>query len=94
MLSKINEKVFKGDLFLLLLGDASSPLTLKALLNLVNLLEAYPEVTNIILELDTMINQVVEDHKLLPQINREIEHKVGSEAAAWDASTESTNKAM
>lgn len=41
-----------------------------------------------------MIDQVVEDHKLLPQLIGEIEKKVGSEAAAWDAATESTNKAM
>lgn len=94
VLSKIKEKVFKGDLYLLLLVDPSAPLTLKALLNQVNLLEAYPEVANIILELGIMIDQVVEDHKLLTQITKEIEQKTGSEAAAWDATTKSTNKAM
>lgn len=41
-----------------------------------------------------MIDQVVKDHKLLLQITREIEQKVGSEAAAWDVDTESTNKEM
>lgn len=66
VLSKIKEKIFRGDLFLLLLDDPSAPLTLKALLNQVNLLEASPEVANVILEIGTMINQAVEDHKLLP----------------------------
>lgn len=94
VLSKIKEKVFKGDLFLLLLTDPYAPLTLKALLNQVNLIEACPEVANIILELGTMVDQVVEDYKLLPQITREIEQKAGFEVAAWDASFESTNKAM
>lgn len=73
VLSKIKEKVFKGDLFLLLLADLSVPLTLKALLNQVNLLETSPEVANIILELGIMIDQAIEDHKLLPQITWEIE---------------------
>lgn len=41
-----------------------------------------------------MIDQAVEDHKLLPQITREIEQKAGFEAVTWDASTESTNKDM
>lgn len=69
-------------------------LTLKALFNQVNLLEASPEVANIILELGIIIDQAVEDHKLLPQITKEIEQKAGSEAAAWDAAAESTDKAM
>lgn len=94
MLSKIKEKIFKGDLFLLLLADPSAPLTLKALLNQVNLLEASLKVANVILEIETMIDQVVDDHKLLPQVTREIEKKVGSEVAAWDATTEWTNKAI
>lgn len=59
VLSKIKEKVFKGDLFLLLLADPSAPLTLKALLNQVNLLEASPKVANVILEIGTMVDQVV-----------------------------------
>lgn len=66
VLLKIKEKVFKGDLFLLLLDDPFAPLTLKALLNQVNILEASPEVANIILELGIMVDQDVEDHKLLP----------------------------
>lgn len=66
VLSKIKEKVFKGDLFLLLLADPSAPLTLKALLIQVDLLEASPEMANVILEIGTMIDQVVLDHKLLP----------------------------
>lgn len=41
-----------------------------------------------------MIDQVVADHKLLPQLTEEIEKKSGSEAASWDAAVESTNKAM
>lgn len=91
-LSKIKEKVFKSDLFLLLLADPSAPLTLKALFNQVNLLEASPEVTNIILELGIMIDQAIEDHKLLPQITKEIEQKAGFGAASWDAAIESTKK--
>lgn len=71
-LSKIKEKIFKGDLFLLLLVDRSAPLSLKTLLNQVNLLEASPEVANVILELGIMIEQIVIDHKLLPQITKEI----------------------
>lgn len=94
VLSKMNEKVFKGDLFLLLLAGPSSPLTLNALVNQVNLLEVSPKVANVILEISTLIDQVVEDLKLLPQLTGEIEKKTGSEAAAWDAATESTNKAM
>lgn len=94
VLSKIKDKIFKGDLFLLLLNDTSSPLTLRALLNKVNLIEASPEVANVILEVGTLIDQVVEDHKLLPQLTGGIEKKTGSEAAAWDATTKSTNKAM
>jgi hypothetical protein len=39
VLSKIKDKIFKGDLFLLLLDDPSAPLTLKALLNQVDLLK-------------------------------------------------------
>ena len=54
-LLKIKEKIFKGDIFLLLLVDPSSPLSLKILLNQVNLLEASPEIANVILELGTMI---------------------------------------
>lgn len=91
-LSKIKEKIFKGDLFLLLLADPYAPLSLKTLLNQVNLLEAYPEVANIILELGIMIEQIVTDHKLLPQITKEIEKKVGAKEVSWDATTESTNK--
>jgi hypothetical protein len=94
ILSKIKDKVFKGDLLLLLLADPSAPLTLKALLSHVNLLEASPEVANVILEIGTMIDQAVIDHKLLPHLMGEIEKKSGSEAAAWDAATEYTNKAM
>lgn len=41
-----------------------------------------------------MIDQVVADHKLLPQLSGEIERKSGSEVATWDSATESTNKAM
>lgn len=41
-----------------------------------------------------MIDQAIADHKLLPQLTGEIEKKVGSEEAIWDASTESTNKAI
>lgn len=41
-----------------------------------------------------MIDQAVVDHKLLPQLTVEIEKKSGSEVAAWNASTESTNKVM
>lgn len=93
-LSKIKDKVFKGDLFLLLLDDPSSPLTLKALLIQVDLLEASPEVANVILEISTIIDQAVADHKLLPQLIGEIEKKSGSEAATWDAATGYTNKAM
>lgn len=94
ILSKIKDIVFKGVLFLLLLADPSAPLNLKALLIQVELLEAPPEVANVILEIGTMINQVVADHKLLPHLTGEIEKKSGSEAAAWDAATEYTNKAM
>lgn len=90
VLSKIKDKVFKGDLFLLLLADPSAPLTLKALPSQVNMLEASLEVANVILEIGTMIDQVVADHKLLPQLTGEIEKKYGFE----DAATESTNKAM
>lgn len=86
--SKIKDKVFKGDLFLLLLADPSAPLTLKALLSQVDLLEASPEVANVILEIGTMIDQAVVDHKLLPHLTGEIEKKSGSEAASWDAATE------
>ena len=56
VLSKIKDKVFKGDLFLLLLADPSAPLTRKALLCQVDLLEASPEVANVILEIGTMID--------------------------------------
>lgn len=94
VLSKIKDKVFKGDLFVLLLADPSAHLTLKSLLSQVDLLEASPEVANIILEIGAMINQAVADHKLLPQIIREIEKKFGSKATACDGATESTNKAM
>lgn len=38
VLSKIKENIFKGDLFMMLLVDPSAPLTLRALLNQVNLL--------------------------------------------------------
>lgn len=93
-LPKIKEKIFNGDLFLLLLADPSAPLSLKTLLNQVNLLEASPEVANVILELGIMIEQIVTDHKLLPHITKEIEKKACVEAAAWDAATESTNKVM
>lgn len=58
------------------------------------MLEAYPEVANIILEIGTMIDQVVAHHKLLPQLTGEIEKKSGSETAAWDAATKSTNREM
>lgn len=92
--SKIKDKIFKGDLFLLLLADSSAPLTLKAFLNQVDLLETSLEVANVILEIGTMIDQVVIDYKLLPQLTGEIEKKVGSEAASWDAATKSTNKVM
>lgn len=94
VLSKIKDKVFKGNLFLLLLVDPSAPLTLKNLLSQVDLLEASLEVENIILVIGTMIDQVVADHKLLPQLTGEIEKKSGFEAAAWDVATESTNRAM
>lgn len=94
VLFKIKDKIFKGDLFLLLLADPSSRLTLKALLNQVDLLEISPKVANVILEIDTMIDQVVADHKLLPQLTGEIERKFGSEAASWDVATKSTNKVM
>lgn len=94
VLSKIKDKIFKGDLFLLLLVDPSSPLILKALLNQVDLLETSPEVANVILEIGTMIDQAIADHKLLPQLTGENKKKVGYEAAAWDAATESTNKVM
>lgn len=94
VLSKIKDKIFKGDLFLLLLDDPSAPLTLKALLNQVDLLETSPEVVNVILDIGTMIDQAFVDHKLLPQLIGEIEKKSGSEAAAWDAAIESTNKEM
>lgn len=76
------------------LADPSAPLTLKALLSQVGLLEASPEVENVILEIGTMTDQAVADHKLLPQLTREIEKKSSSEAAAWDAATESTNRSM
>lgn len=94
ILSKIKDKVFKGDLFLLLLADPSAPLTLKALLSHVNLLEASPEVANVILEIRTMIDQAVVDHKSLPHLMGEIEKKSGFEVATWDAATEYTNKSM
>lgn len=68
VLSKIKDKVFKGGLFLLLLVDPSVPLTLKALLSQVDLLEASPKVASVILEIGTMIDQDVADHKLLPQL--------------------------
>ena len=68
VLWKIKEKSFKSDLFMLLLADPPAPLTLRALLNQVNLLEASPEVANLNLEVGTMIDQAVEDHKLLPQL--------------------------
>lgn len=93
-LSKIKEKIFKGDLFLLLLADSSAPLSFKTLLNQVNLLEASPGVANVILELGIMIEQIVIDHKSLPQITKEIEKKAGDEAAAWDAVTELTKKVI
>lgn len=94
VLSKIKDKIFKGDLLLLLLVDPSAPLTLKALLNQVDLLETSPEVANVILEIGTMIDQAAADPKLLPQLIGEIKKKFGSEAVAWDVATESTNKAM
>lgn len=81
-------------MFLLLLADPSTPLTLKALLSQVDLLEASPEAANIILEIGTMIDQAVANHKLLPHLTGEIEKKSGSEVAAWDTATEYTNKAM
>lgn len=77
-----------------MLADPFASLSLKALLNQVNQLDVSPEVANTILELGTMIEQVVEDNKLLPQITKEIEQKIGVEAAAWDATSESTNKAL
>lgn len=82
VLSKIKDKVFKGDLFLLLLADPSAPLTLKALLSQVDLLEASFEVENVILEIGTMIDQDVTDQKLIPQLVGEIEKKSGSKVAA------------
>lgn len=94
VLSKIKDKIFKGDLFLLVLVDPYAPLTLKALLNQVDLLETSPEVANVILEIGTMIDQVVANDKLLPQLTGEIKKNSGSEDVAWDAATESTNKAM
>ncbi|XP_050893357.1 uncharacterized protein LOC127099624 [Lathyrus oleraceus] len=66
----------------------------EALLSQVNLLDVSPEVANIILELGTMIGQVVEDNKLLLQITKEIEQKIGVEAASCDAASKSTNKAL
>lgn len=93
-LSKIKEKIFKGDLFLLFPIDPSAPLSLKDLLRQVNMLDVSPNVANIILELGTMIEQVIEDNKLLPQITKEIEQKSGVEATAWDATSEFTNKAL
>lgn len=39
-----------------------------------------------------MIDQAIEDHKLLPQITKEIEQKAGFGAASWDAAIESTKK--
>lgn len=94
VLSKIKDKIFKGDLFLLLLADPSTPLTLKDLLNQVDLLETSHEVSNVIWEIAIIIDQFVVDHKLLPQLTGEIEKKSGFEAAAWDDATESTNKVM
>lgn len=93
-LLKIKEKIFKSDIFLLLLDDPYALVSLKTLLNQVNLLEASPEVANVILDLGIMIEQIVVDHKLLPQITKEIENKFGVEVAAWDTATELTNKAM
>lgn len=94
VLSKIKDKIFKGDLFLLLLADPSAHLTLKSLLYQVGLLETSAEVSNVILEIGTMIDQAVADHKLLPQLIWEIKKKIGSEVAAWDDIAEPTNKAM
>lgn len=48
VLSKIKDKIFKGGLFLLMLADPSAPLTLKPLLNQVDLLETSPNVANIV----------------------------------------------
>lgn len=72
VLSKIKEKVFKGDLYLLLLNGSFSPLTLMVILNQVNLLESSSEVANVILEIGIIINQAVKDHKILPQLTGEI----------------------
>lgn len=41
-----------------------------------------------------MIEQIIVDHKLLPQITKEIEKKAGAEAVAWNVATEMTNKVM
>lgn len=49
---------------------------------------------NVILEIGTMIDQVVANHKLLPHLIGEIEKKSGFEATTWDAATEYTNKVM
>ena len=63
-LQKVKAQIFKRDLMLTLEGEPTSPSFLKTTLRAVDLLIASPDVASIILDLNSIIDQVSMDYNL------------------------------
>ena len=91
-LQKVKAQLFKRDLMLTLEGEPTSPSFLKTTLRVVYLLAASPDISNVILDFISIIDQVSTDYNHRRTLTHEIEEANGHVAAAWGAATESTSK--
>lgn len=94
LLLKIKEKAFDIDLFQLLEKDTTICFGIKDLLKQVDVLNASPEVADVIMDLGLLIDQVVMELNCIREASNKIQNKSETQAAKWDAATESTAKVV
>ncbi|XP_050915494.1 uncharacterized protein LOC127130548 [Lathyrus oleraceus] len=90
LLKKIKEKAFDVDLLQVLENDPSACFGIKNLLKQVDILTNSLEVTDVIMELGLLIDQIIADLQRIKDASTKIQNKIETKAAEWEAGNEST----
>ena len=91
-LAKVKTQFFKKDLMKALEGDPTAPSYLRDVLNAVDLLAVAPEVSGLIMELHSMIDQVSADYRRQRGFNSQLEVLYGKSSSAWTAVSDTTSR--
>ena len=91
-LAKVKAQFFKRDLMKTLEGDPTAPSCLKEVLNAVDFEAVAPEISDLIMELHSMIDQVSADYRRQRTFNSQLEVLHGKSSSAWTAVSDSTSR--